>query len=72
MTRFKTYWFDPPEERIPDLEDQLGQAETECDTMREFLDEARQLLREAKFDDPGDFYDAQHWLAEVDMHLEAQ
>ena len=72
MSRFTTYW-DKADERASELEEKLGQAETERDILRELVEEARELLKEASFpDDPGAWYDTQHWLADADLQLEAQ
>ncbi len=69
MTRFSTYW-DGADERLSELEEHLGQAETEASILREFVEEACDLLKEATFDNAGDHYDTMHLLAEIDRHFE--
>ena len=69
-SRFYSSW-DEPDVRIDVLEELLGRAETERDILRGYVEEAKELLKVASFDDQGDYYDATHWLAEVDLYLEA-
>ncbi len=68
--RFITYW--ASEDRIGALEEQVGQAETEADILREFVEEAAILLRAATFPEQGDYFDAQHLLADIDLHFEPE
>lgn len=67
--RFETYW-DGAEERQGALEEKVGQLEVEIAGIREFVEEAVELLRVAEFTEQGDYYDAQHLIAELDMYLE--
>jgi hypothetical protein len=69
-SRFYSSW-DEPDVRIDVLEEQLGQVEVERDILREMVEQGRDLIKNAEFTDQGDYYDAMHWLAEVDLYLEA-